>query len=96
MVHSIGHSNRLDRGLYADPKPVGSPDYCKEELIAETGAAFLCRRAGIVPAVIENQVAYLQGWLNALKADKRLIITAAGACQKAADWVQGVRGMSDR
>ncbi|HEY4364920.1 MAG TPA: zincin-like metallopeptidase domain-containing protein [Bryobacteraceae bacterium] len=92
LAHSSGHSSRLDRGLDSEPKPFGSPDYCKEELIAETAAAFLCGHAGIVPAVIENQAAYLNGWLKQLKADKRLIVTAAGAGQKAADWIRGERG----
>jgi antirestriction protein ArdC len=82
----------LDRGLDANPKPFGSPDYGKEELCAEMSAAFLCGHAGIHPSVIENQAAYLQGWLKQLKDDKRLVIAAAGAGQKAADWIRGERG----
>ena len=35
-----------------------------EELVAEMGAAFLCAEAGISPAVIENQAAYVAGWLK--------------------------------
>jgi antirestriction protein ArdC len=38
--------------------------YSLEELIAEMGAAFLCAEAEISPAVIENQAAYIQGWLK--------------------------------
>lgn len=91
LAHSTGHPGRLDRGFEKTPAPFGSPDYGKEELIAETAAAFLCAHAGISPAVIENQAAYLQGWLKQLKSDKRLIVTAAGAGQKAADWIRGER-----
>lgn len=94
LGHSTGHSSRLDRGLDTDPKPFGSPDYSKEELIAECTAAFLCGEAGIVPSVIENQAAYLQGWIKALKGDKKLIIAAAGAAQRAADWILGNRQQS--
>jgi len=54
-------------------------------------AAFLCGEVGIRPAVIENQAAYLQGWLKQLKNDKKLVIAAAGAGQKAADWVRNIR-----
>ena len=43
---STGHSSRLDRKLDMDPRPFGSPDYGKEELIAEMSAAFICSRAG--------------------------------------------------
>ena len=42
--------------------------YSFEELIAEMGAAFLCAEAGISPAVIENQAAYIQGWLKKWRA----------------------------
>lgn len=91
LGHSTAHSARLDRGVDREPSPFGSADYGKEELVAEMAAAFLCGHAQIEPAVIENAAAYLQGWLKALKADTRLVITAAGAAQKAADWVLGVR-----
>jgi antirestriction protein ArdC len=52
-------------------------------------AAFLCGEADIAPSVIENQAAYLQGWINVLKGDKKLVIAAAGAAQRAADWILG-------
>ena len=81
----------LDRGLDSDPQPFGSPDYGKEELVAEMASAFLSAHAGIKPATIENQAAYLQGWLKQLRGDKRLVVAAAGAAQKAADWIRGER-----
>ena len=57
--------------------------------MAEMAAAFLCRRSGISPAVIENQAAYIQGWLKQIRQDKKLVISAASAAQKAADWILG-------
>ena len=92
LAHSTGHSKRIDRGLDSDPKPFGSPDYGKEELVAEMAAAFLCGEVGIRPTVIENQAAYIGGWLKQLKQDKKLVIAAAGAGQKAADWIRCERG----
>jgi antirestriction protein ArdC len=89
--HSTGHSSRLDRKLDTAPKPFGSPDYGKEELVAEMSAAFLCSYAGIQPTVIENQAAYLAGWLKQLKSDKKLVVSAAGQAQRAADWIRGDR-----
>jgi antirestriction protein ArdC len=91
LSHSTGHSSRLDRKLDTNPRPFGSPDYGKEELVAEMSAAFLCSRAGIQPAVIQNQAAYLAGWLKQLKSDKKLVISAAGQAQKSADWIRGER-----
>jgi antirestriction protein ArdC len=95
LSHSTGHSSRLDRKLDTDPKPFGSPDYGKEELVAEMSAAFLCSHAGIQPAVIGNQAAYLAGWLKQIKSDKKLVISAAGQAQRAADWIRGERGPLD-
>lgn len=87
LAHSTGHSSRLDRGLDIEPACFGSPDYCREELIAEMAACFLSAEAGIAPATLPNAAAYLQGWLIRLKQDKKLVIQAAGAGQKAADWI---------
>lgn len=91
LAHSTGHTKRIDRGLDSDPKPFGSPDYGKEELVAEMAAAFLCGDAGIHPSLIGNQAAYIGGWLKQIKQDKKLIIAAAGQAQRAADWIRGER-----
>jgi antirestriction protein ArdC len=61
--------------------------YPTEELIAEMGAAFLCAEAGISPAVIANEAAYIQGWLGKLRGDKRLVVIAAAQAQRAADYI---------
>lgn len=54
-------------------------------------AAFLSAHAGIKPVTIENQAAYLQGWLKQLRGDKKFVIATAGAAQKASDWIRGER-----
>jgi antirestriction protein ArdC len=95
LSHSTGHSSRLDRKLDTEPKPFGSTDYGKEELVAEMSAAFLSSHAAIQPAVIENQAAYLAGWCKKLKEDKKLVISAAGQAQRSADWICGERGPQD-
>jgi antirestriction protein ArdC len=89
VAHSTGHSSRLDRGLDGKLAPFGSPDYSKEELIAEMGAAFLNASAGISRPTIEQSASYLQSWISVLKGYKRLVISAAAAAQKAADHVLG-------
>jgi antirestriction protein ArdC len=63
--------------------------YAAEELIAELGAAFLCAEFGFDNAH-DNQAAYLAGWLELLKSDKRAIFTAASKAQKAADYMRGL------
>jgi len=88
-AHSTGHPKRLNRDSIAEAAPFGSPTYAAEELIAELSAAYLCAEAGISPAVIENEAAYLQGWRAKLKSDRRLIVIAAAKAQKAADYILG-------
>jgi len=90
LSHSTGHSSRLDRGLDTTLAPFGSPDYSREELIAEMAAAFLCGHAGLTPATLDNSAAYIRGWLKRLKDDKKLVIQAAGKAQRAADYILGV------
>ena len=63
--------------------------YCKEELIAELGSAYLCGHSGIVERTIDSSAAYLDNWLTQLKRDKTLIVYAAAQAQKAADFILG-------
>ena len=86
LTHATGHAKRLERKGITESSFFGSHEYSKEELVAEMGAAFLCGHAGI-ERTIENSAAYIQGWLKALKNDKKLLIMAAAQAQKAADYI---------
>ena len=88
LTHSTGHAKRLAREGF-DPQKFGSESYSREELIAEMGSAMLCGIAGIEQATISNSAAYLQSWIKRLKADSRLVVSAASAAQKAADYIRG-------
>jgi len=87
LLHSSGHVKRLAREGICEAAPFGSPVYSKEELCAELGAAFLCAEAGISNAVLANQAAYVAGWLNKLRDDRKLLIHAAAQAQHAADFI---------
>ena len=89
MTHSTGHKSRLGR-LAEDVKTAafGSPDYAKEELVAELGAVMLLSHGGIAVDA-QNSAAYIGGWLRALKDDRNLIIGAAQQAQKAFDRIIG-------
>src|SRR5712692_8938736 len=89
LTHSTGHAKRLARDGFDTPQKFGSDSYSREELIAEMGSAMLCGIAGIEQATISNSAAYLQSWIKRLKADSRLIVSAASAAQKAADYIRG-------
>jgi antirestriction protein ArdC len=89
ITHSTGHPSRVGREGIMNHNPFGSDDYSKEELIAEMGAAMLCGVAGIESQMLGNSAAYLQAWINKLKSDSRLIVSAASQAQKAADYIVG-------
>lgn len=90
LTHSTGHPKRLNRLQDQDPASFGSPEYSKEELVAEMGAAFLAAAGGISPPTIEQSAAYIDNWKKALRGDAKLVITAGGAAQRAADHILGV------
>jgi len=88
LIHSTGHERRLNRPL-TFISGYGRDPYCKEELIAEMGAAFLCAHAEIVEETMRNSAAYIDGWLKQLRKDKTLVVQAAAQAQKAADFILG-------
>ena len=87
LVHSTGHKSRLARKGVVDLNRFGSHEYSKEELVAEMGATFLCGHCGILPQVEDNSVAYLNGWLERLKADPSMLVSAGQQAQKAYDYI---------
>ncbi len=95
MIHSCGHSSRLNRKGVAERNFFASEEYSKEELIAELGSTFLATMSGIELETKDNSVAYIQGWIKALKGNSRLIIDAAAAAQKSVDYVLGLKGTKE-
>lgn len=89
LVHSTGHEKRLKRTSITERNGFGTDPYCKEELIAELGSAFLCGHAGIVERTIDSSASYIESWLKRLQDDKTLIVYAAAQAQKAADFILG-------
>jgi antirestriction protein ArdC len=90
LAHSTGHAKRLHRENFDNPVSFGSESYSKEELIAEMTAAMLCGVAGIDQKILVNSAAYLQTWINRLKSDARLLVSAASQAQRAADFIQAI------
>lgn len=88
LIHSTGHASRLAREEVMNPITFGSKSYSKEELVAEMGASFLCSSVQIdYDNVVENNAAYLTGWLKVLKEDSKFIFKVAADAQKAADYI---------
>jgi antirestriction protein ArdC len=88
LVHWSGHRSRLDRLKAAS---FGDEDYATEELVAELGATFLCADLQISAEPRPDHAQYLASWLKKLKNDKRLIVRAASAASKAANFLHGLQ-----
>jgi len=84
LTHWTGHEKRCQRQF---GKRFGDKAYAMEELVAELGAAFLCADLGITQAPRADHAAYIDSWLQVLKADKKAIFTAASQASKAADFL---------
>ena len=74
LTHATGHESRLNRRPSSEIRHFGDREYSQEELVAEMGAAFLCAKARIEQVTIENNAAYIQGWLSALKGTPKLVV----------------------
>lgn len=87
-VHSTGHPKRLNR--LDTMACFGDESYSKEELVAEIGAASIVHELGMeTDSSFRNSAAYIQSWIKALRNDKRMIVSAAGKAEKAADLIMG-------
>ena len=87
MIHSTGHSTRLDRklvGVTAD-----KVSYSKEELIAEIGAMYLTSIANLNPKDHERQSqAYINGWIKFIKSShEKALISAMTKARQGVDLI---------
>lgn len=80
MAHSTGHPSRLDR---LKPAAFGSPEYAKEELVAELTSAMVGNTLGFDRRISDNNVAYLQNWSSALRKEPKFIVTVMADVNKA-------------
>jgi antirestriction protein ArdC len=90
VFHELGHwsgaAHRLGRDMSGF---FGSKSYAHEELVAEMTSAFVCASLGIVPTV--RHADYIGSWLEVLRDDDRVIVRAASAASKAADYLLAFR-----
>ena len=78
IAHATGHSSRQNRDTLK--AMWGTPEYAKEELVAETASYFMGARLGIGHDP-ENHAAYLKHWIDVLKTDERALSYAAAQAE---------------
>lgn len=89
LTHWTGHKSRLDRPFNG---AFGSPDYAREELVAELGAAFLSAHYKLDGKLQHEE--YISNWLSILQGDKKAIIRASSLAQLACDYILDREGDS--
>jgi antirestriction protein ArdC len=89
MGHSTGIAERLNRKMGGN---FGDEEYSAEELVAEITSAVLCNHFGIDTSKIQrNTTAYLQNWLQVLKGDSKMIVSAASKAEKAVKYILNIK-----
>lgn len=89
LIHSTWNKNRLSREWITENNNYWSNKYSREELVAEIGSMFLSNYSWVDNRVVDNQVAYIQGWLSYLKGNKLDIVKASKDAEKAVAYIIG-------
>ena len=84
MAHSTGTEPRLNRGSH---EKFGDAKYAKEELVAELTAAMVGNSMGFDKRILDNNAAYLDSWISALKENPKFIVSVMADVNKAANMV---------
>ena len=84
MTHSTGTANRLNRDKGAK---FGDAKYAKEELVAELTAAMVGNTLGLDKRILNNNAAYMDGWINALREEPKFIVSVMADVNKASKMI---------
>lgn len=92
LGHSTGHPSRLNRqqgGFF------GSSEYAYEELVAEMCSCFMGvnLNSEATPEHIDNHIAYVQSWIQAIKDKPETLIRAIKDAQNAANYMDLKAGL---
>lgn len=85
LAHSTGHKNRCNRPMSG---VFGSPEYAKEELVAELAASYVYHQTGInTESLTEQTASYLDSWTKAIRAEPMYFIKSSAMANKASDYI---------
>lgn len=87
MAHSTGHESRLGRDGIVKIDQFGSDQYAKEELVAELTSALIGNAMGFDSRIRENNIAYLQNWIDSLKKDPKFLKSVMSDVNKSSKMV---------
>lgn len=84
VIHSTGHSSRLNRFLGNRT----DSEIAIEELTGEIGSAYLSHDAGILDNVVDNNSAYVDYWYKRINENAKLFTSATSRAEKAYNYIQ--------
>lgn len=84
MTHSTGTVNRLNR---EKGTKFGDAKYAKEEMVAELTAAMVGNALGFDKRILNNNAAYIDGWINAMRQEPKFIVSVMADVNKAAKMI---------
>ncbi|MDE7107278.1 MAG: ssDNA-binding domain-containing protein, partial [Clostridiales bacterium] len=86
MAHSTGHSSRLKRKM---GNGFGSPEYAREELVAEMASVLIAAEFGLNHSdrVIENSAEYVRSWAKDIRDNPQTLIDASFDASRATDYI---------
>jgi len=89
LIHSTGHSQRLDRFKDNDKKFKDNvqQSYAFEELIAECGSIMLCQKFNLEKTIRVDHALYIKSWISALKNDVKFLTSSLTRAYKATDYL---------
>lgn len=90
MAHSTGHVSRLNRPMITT---FGTPEYAKEELIAELSSALCGMFLGVNLGIREENAAYLKGWITTIKQEPKFLFAVLSDAMKAVKFICDVLGV---
>lgn len=83
IVHSTGSKKRLNRKIN---NKFGDYDYMLEELIAETGSAFICSKFNIDCKNLQTSL-YIKSWINIFKKKPQILWKIFSQVGKVAEYL---------
>ena len=95
LSHSTGHKSRLDRDI---KNIFGSEKYAFEELVAEVSTTFFSVNLKDIDVGafnnFENNVAYVQSWIEAIRDKPEALIRAVKEATKVTDYMEMKAGIT--
>ena len=89
LAHEVAHSTMTkERCNRSGNNKFGSPKYAFEELVAELSSMFFMIESGHQAAPKDDNIAYLDNWLNLLKDHKDAIFKACSLANQAVNFIQ--------